>query len=177
MPRQPKVYRRKRGFSLLELSIVIALLAFIATLSYSFIQKAAHSGALLQEVERLYAVLLFMKRKACLEGKPCCVTFDLVRNQYTADRTYTLSNGVVFGFIDGMLGPPASPTTPLKEAITWPQKRIVFYPEGLADTPCMSAGAVYLTTPCKSCVYALTSDASAVSRIRRYRYRSSWILF
>ena len=117
-----------------------------------------------------------MQRKALLEGKACSITFHLEKNQYVADRMYTLSSGVHFGVPAELLGPPSNPVSTISRPITWPENKITFYPEGSIKDAAISAGAVYLTNKQKSIAYALTCDASCVSHLRRYRYQEKWVL-
>jgi prepilin-type N-terminal cleavage/methylation domain-containing protein len=158
----------RKGVTLLELCIVLALIALIVTLSSSFLVP---SGSVRQEVERLYAAILYMQRKALLERKQLSLIFDTSRNSYHADTEHILGPGVVFGIQKNVLGPPSLPTRLLKEPITWPSNMITFYPDGT-----ISAGAVYITDTKRSCLYALTCDASEITHVRRYRHQEKWEL-
>ncbi len=124
------MYKALKGaYSLFELVVVLALVTFIMSLSTYFIGIADYA-VVHRDLDRLYAVLVFMQRKAILEGKPSTVVFDLKKNTYTADQLYSLSSGVIFGVPDNILGPPSYPVNVIKEPITWPGKRITFYPDG-----------------------------------------------
>ncbi len=128
------MYKALKGaYSLFELVVVLALVTFIMSLSTYFI-GIADCAVVQNDLDRLYSVLNFMQRKALLEGKPSTVVFDLKKNTYTADKVYTLSSGVIFGLLDNVLGPPSCPVTVIKEPITWPGKRITFYPDGSIGT-------------------------------------------
>lgn len=158
-----------QGFSFFELMIVIALLAFICSLSIS-LGKRFQASAVCTELDRLAAVFIFMQRKALLESAACIIVFESASNSYQADHYNTLSPGVYFGILPGVLGPPANPTVKLTDAITFPYHTATFYPDGT-----IAAGAIYLTDK-KSVLYALTTDASAVTHIRCYCYRKGWWL-
>lgn len=168
------------AYSLFECVVVLALLALIFSFSAYFINNRGSAALVHQDLDRLHAVLVFMQRKALLEGKACCVSFDLKKNRYTADTVHTLSRGVIFGAPDQVHGPPSRPTALITNSVTWPQGIITFYPaslDGQIIVPgAISAGAIYLTDTKKSCLYALTCDASAFTHIRRYRYDNSWVL-
>ena len=133
------------GYSLFECIIILALLSFIISLSSYFI-GTTDTAIIRADLDRLYAVILFMQRKALLEGKACSIVFDLEKNQYVADRMYTLSSGVHFGVPAELLGPPSNPVTTISRPITWPENKITFYPDGSIKDAAISAGAVYLLT-------------------------------
>ncbi len=159
-----------KGFTLLELMIVLALLMGIAGLS-SYFLVFTDTMAVRREVDRLYAVLLYMQRKALLERRQLVLVFDPKRSSYTADHEHVLDHAVLFSYKEGVRGPPSHPIDTVKVAITWPSNRVTFFPDGT-----IAAGACYLTDRHRSCQYALTCDASEVTHIRRYRYDGKWIL-
>jgi hypothetical protein len=164
----PKALKAHAGFSFFELTVVIAVLALMWYLS---LQIYVYDCSVRAELELLCATFIFMQRKAILEHEPCRLIFDDKRACYKAAECHALKPGVCFGFLPGVLGPPSLPTVPLTDSITWPEKVVTFYPNGT-----ISAGAVYLTDHKKSVLYALTTDASAVTHIRRYRFKKRWIL-
>ena len=154
----------KDGFNLLETALVILLLGTICCLSVSFVTVTDHT-IIRHELDRLAAVLYYMQRKAVLDHKMYDITFLPTGNQYRAETTHTFACGVCIGLVQGTVGPPSKPTLPLMSALTWPDNKIALYPDGT-----ISAGAVYLTNVKKTCLYALTCDASDGTHIRRYRY-------
>lgn len=163
----------KNGYSFFEFVIVLGHIAFLVSLSFYFM--GIYESALVHaELDRLYAVLIFMQRTAVFENRSVTVTFEPEKNRYIADRRYTLSRGVIFGVPDKIFGPPSHPSAPMQPPITWPGNCITFYPDGQNES--MSAGALYLTNKRKTVVYALTSDASQIPHLRRYRHSGRWLL-
>ena len=123
------------------------------------------------ELNKLHAALVYVRRKALLERKVQKIYFDEKARGYRVDKVYRLSSKVLFGVPKGIKGPPGDPRKPLEKAITWRESILEVYPDGT-----VSSGAVYLTDESRSCLYALTSDASAITGVRRYCYKSSWEL-
>jgi hypothetical protein len=149
------------------LSYYIGGFAFIGSvcfLSLSFL-SLYERAAVRRDVDRLYAAMLFMQRKALIEGTPCMLFFDKKKGGYTADVFYRLTSGVRFGAAHGVCGPPSKADKPISDPIVWPSGVVTFYSDGT-----IAAGAVYLTDARGSCTYAITCDASETTHIRRYRY-------
>ena len=145
---------------------MLSILAFVLTLSLK-LSSAYHSLSARAELNRLQTVITYLRRKAIITQQSATITFH--QDGYTADRTWHLSSGVEFGSIPGVKGPPSDPKKPLSSAITFCNNRLELFPDGS-----VSAGAIYMTDASRSCLYALTSDASAFSGIRCYRYREKW---
>lgn len=157
-----------KGFILGQFIGSLALIGSICFLSGSFF-LVYERAAVRRDVDRLYAAMLFMQRKAIIEGVSCSVLFDLKQQCYTADAPHRLGNGVKFGVSAGIKGPPSRATYVIKDFCSWPDGRCVFYPDGT-----ISAGAIYVTDSRNACSYALTCDASETSHIRRYYYNGNW---
>ncbi len=115
--------------------------------------------------------MLFMQRKAMIEGEPCVLYFDIACRRYSAESAQQLSSTVRFGAGDKVKGPPWRPERTIREPTTW-KNGVVFYPDGT-----IAAGAVYLTNARGEYTYALTSDASEASHIRRYFYDGLYALW
>lgn len=159
-----------KGFILGQFIGSLALIGSICFLSGSFF-LVYERAAVRREVDRLYAAMLYMQRKAIIEGVSCSVLFDGKGQGYTADAPHRLGTGVKFGASAGVKGPPSRALCVIKECCTWPNGVCAFYPDGT-----ISAGAIYLTDRRNACTYALTCDASETSHIRRYLYDGSWKL-
>ncbi len=152
------------GSTLLELCTVIMLLGFIVSLSIGFYSGSTTLVRL--ELNRLYAALVYVRRKAILEGRIQRVSFT--QRSFTLNEELPLAHPVLFEIPPRIKGPPGNPTNLLKKAITFKNQFLEAYPDGT-----LSSGALYLTDDIGSCLFALTTDASAVTGIRRYRYRAS----
>ncbi len=146
-----------KGHTLLEVCLVILLISLI--MSFGFKVASLPSSVLVRsELERLATVVTYLQRKALIEDTSYTITFT--ESSYQTDTTYTLSTGR-FGVIPGVKGPPADPQHEIKSC-----NKLVIGPQGI------SAGTVYLTDG--RYLYALSSDASEVSCIRKYRYTTKW---
>lgn len=144
----------RKGTTLFELLTALALIAFIFSLS-AYVFHVTDKYSVQHELNRLYAVMLFMQRKAQVEQKDQCLVFTTYG--YDADQPYSLNKKVVLS------------------SVTFPQRRIIFFTDGA-----ISAGAVYFADEAKEHRYALTCDASEYRHIRRYRYdkeKAHWLLF
>jgi prepilin-type N-terminal cleavage/methylation domain-containing protein len=161
----------RAGFTLIELIVVLALVAFIATLTIKCVLFSTTTSARI-ELERLYALAFYLQQRAYVEQKQQTLTINPKSNSYTGgSRSYTLAHPLIFGTLAGTKGPPSEPEKPITHPITFKNNTIVFYPGGT-----ISAGTMYLTDTSKSCLYALSCAISQVSHIRRYKYHKRWIM-
>lgn len=159
-----------KGFILSHYIGGFAFIGSICFLSLSFF-TIYERAAVRREIDRLYAAMLFMQRKAIIEQKPCMLVFNRIKQGYVADVFHSFSSGVRFGAAQGVCGPPSKPDKAIKDPVVWPGGVVTFYPDGT-----IAAGAVYLTDASGRCTYAITCDASETSHVRRYRYDAKWNL-
>ena len=160
----------KKGFTLFELAVCCTLCCLLFSFSAHVVGLTTRL-ALLQELDRLHAVILFMQRKALLDDKTYTLVFSQEKDGYQAGAKHTFCPSVRFEGISCMQGPPASPGRPIKDAITWLGHTIYFYPNGT-----ISAGSVYLTNDTNTLYCALTCDIGHINHIRRYFYTNTWNL-
>ena len=159
---------KQAGFSLLELCIVIALVALLATIGLitfpSYDRLFVHT-----ELDRLYTVFLACAHKAIATNTVQTILFDIKNNSYILDNiSHPLTQHVCFGFIPKSSGPPAHPVQPIEDAVTFVHQQALFYPDGK-----IQAGTIYLTDTDKQNMFALTSAVGQVSYVRRYRYTAN----
>lgn len=168
MRRLKKVLRLNySGTSLIELCCVIALIGVIATAGLIGFKR--YPATLVRmELNRLTAVCIYMRRKALIEGHVQRLMFGKDMRSYSVDTVIRLVPPVIFGTLPQVKGSPGDPRKELKEPITYTHKSIEAYPDGT-----LSAGTVYLSDESHACLYALTTDASAVTAMRIYRYGSA----
>ncbi len=160
---------KKKGFSLIELSIVITLLAILVFISHAqltFLNRMMVRA----ELEHMYTVCYYLQRRALMLNKPQTLTFDCAARTYkTAQQTYRLPAHVQFGTAAGVKGPPSSPDSIVSSPITFKSHSITFYADGV-----IKPGAIYLTDTNKSCTYALSCAVAQVSYLRKYQYNNGW---
>ena len=85
---------------------------------------------------------------------------------------HTLNNTILFGFIEGIKGPPSAPRKLIIKPITFHNNAIEFYPQGT-----ISSGTLYMTDKNKHHMQAITCGVSHVSCIRRYIVTGNkWLL-
>lgn len=162
--------KTKSGSILVELMLAVAIIGLLATIampSFKFLNKLALGN----EAERLYSTFVLMQRKAMLQGNKLDLKFE--EEGYIFDnRKNRLASNIKFGYLPDVKGPPATPTQVIKAAITFKNKKAIFY----ADSK-ISPGTVYLIDEKYKLMYAVTVPVSEVSYIRRYQYKDkSWQL-
>lgn len=161
----------RHGFSLIELMITMTLCVLVITLTavnVSFLQR----GTARSEMEKLFAICMYVQQRALSSGRQLTLEFDEGHSSYRFDgRTEKFASAVRFGVPPGVKGPPSQPTSIIKSAITFPGKKIVFYPDGV-----ISSGIAYITDQKYSTVYALSNAVAQVSYLRKYGYTNSWKL-
>lgn len=159
----------KSGYSLIELSVIIALIACCATLSIALI-PAFTANAVRTELDILYQTCLYLKHHAIMTGSDQLLSIDVAANRYTyGDKTYNLPSGVQFGTIPGTKGSPSNAQRTLEKACTFTKNKITFYKDGAVD-----AGSIYLIDRSRKRIVALTIGVSEYAYIRRYRYNDGW---
>ena len=166
-----KFVKSKPGFSLLELTIVIALCAVLATLvagSGNFLQRMMVRA----EVEKIYTISRYLQQKAMATNTIITLAFDPSNNSYTYGNTHEkLPAQVKFGALDGALGPPSAPTKTIGSPVTFTSSTIEFHPTGS-----IKSGTVYLVDRGESYMCALSYPVSHVSFIRTYEHAGTWKL-
>jgi prepilin-type N-terminal cleavage/methylation domain-containing protein len=157
------------GFSLLEMLIVLALVSLTLCLSFGqlhFLRRGYASA----ELDNLYQTCLYMQRHAMVAGKACDITLDITGNYYQFnDQRCQLIQGVQFGILPNVKGPPSTPTKLLSKPCSFKNNQISFSKDGS-----ISAGTVYITDVTHNCLYALSSSVASYSYLRKYRYADKW---
>jgi prepilin-type N-terminal cleavage/methylation domain-containing protein len=165
------MYSRK-AFTLIEVMVVISLLMLFSSFAIMHISFFDTTVVRL-ELDKLMAACLYMQQLAIATNEEKHLVFDEQKSAYYFD-TYSekLSQRVRFGFLRGVNGPPGSPIDTIEKAITFPLKRISFYPTGI-----ISSGTVYFVDRKKQVLYALSNAVSHVSYLRLYSYTGAWNLY
>lgn len=161
-----------RAFTLIELSITLALIAMIAAISLPVVLNV-NRLLVSSQAKVLQLTCWATQQQAVAQNKELNLTFNETNSCYGTpeEQATKLSPKVKFGILPGVLGPPASPTKHLDSAITFANKKIIFYPNGR-----ISPGSIYLIDENRQTLYAITVPVSSVSYIRRYRYqRPHWL--
>ena len=161
----------KTGFTLFEVSIVIMLVVLMVSLGMGYF-RVIDRTLVRMELDKLYMLFVKLQQRARYEQKNLEISFDAVNNSYTYGNTVEkLAQGTQFGIIPNAKGPPSSPTTVLKNPVTFVDQRVIFYADGT-----IQAGTLYLTNTAHTILYALSCPISQVSYIRRYIFDKHWIL-
>lgn len=148
------------GFSLWELMTVLALcMLMIGCGVYTHRLGSALWVAL--QTEGLVAHWQTLQWRALYEQK---------KQTFWCEK-YQLFEGVCYGVVEGVKGPPSLPQHIVHDPIHFVNKKIVFYPEGVVQ-----AGTLYFTDHYKGCSYAITSSVGMIPLFRRYVYRDGWVL-
>ncbi|KKQ11546.1 MAG: hypothetical protein WCS92_03285 [Candidatus Babeliales bacterium] len=182
----------RKSFSLVELLIFLSLILVMVTVAVPRLDFF-NNYFLSHELDKLFVTFSYLQQKAIAGNKRYSITFDLVNNSYSYQAgssvtvpelvTTKLSDKVSFGFIDGAMGPPSSPTKKIEKFINLEKninnsdrklrEEVSFWPNGR-----ISHGTIYLVDKSHKSMGALTCSVSQVSYIRRYKYENSvWKLF
>jgi type II secretory pathway pseudopilin PulG len=158
----------KKGIMLIELLVIIALITMLSYLAISHYTLSSLYAR--TELQLLYQSCIYMQRRALIKKEPQTLRFDIAQQHYHFEnRTHKLAAGVMFGVINGVKGPPATPTKLLTSPCTFKNNSITFYPDGIID-----AGSIYITNKEHTQLYALTNAVSTYSYLRTYCYAGTW---
>ena len=136
--------------------VVIALIALIAGISIAS-SRYMHKTLVRTELDLLCTTCFYLRNAAIAANKEISLVFDEAENR--------------FGFLPEAKGPPSSADTHLQSAITFANKRITFYSDGI-----ISSGTVYLIDAHRSSLYALSNGIAQFSLLRKYHYDGAWQL-
>lgn len=162
----------QRGFSLLEVTIVLALVLVMCGLGISFSWRLFDTTLTRLEFDNIYMLFMQLQRQALIDRKTHTIQFDPVHNIYRWDgHEHALPAPVLFGTIPKASGPPSSPSRPLVTSITFPENKVTFSPDGH-----IQPGTLYVTDATKKILYALSCPVSDISYIRRYTFDTQWHL-
>lgn len=170
----------KKSFTLIELLVYLSLLLLIIAITiprFSFFDK----HLLTHELDKLFATFTYLQQKSIASNKRITLTLDQNSNSYSYlsqnsnVTTEQLSDQIIFGFIDGAMGPPGNPSQkirfpinlehPLNNSDRQDNPTVIFKPNGRIS-PC----TLYLRDKTNKNMGALTCSVSQVSYIRRYLY-------
>jgi len=162
---------RRSGFALLELCVVLGLVCIIALLtmhSFSFYRRLF----LHTELDRLYTLCVATAQHAVINNQTQEIKFDVHNQSYkishaATTKTCSLPDGIIFGLLPGIKGPPANPKGDVRQPITFEKQCITFHKDGK-----IQAGTLYLTDTKKQWQYALSCPVGTIPYIRRYRYEN-----
>lgn len=161
--------KARSGISLIEVCITLALISLATMLTLHVIPNMQH-GFARSDMQALYQAIIYTQRHAILQRKKEIFTFYPEQGTYSfCDTLHTLSKEVHFGTLPDVLGPPASPHTPLTTACTFKDNQIIMHPDGT-----MSAGAIYITDTNQQRLYACTIAVAPYAYVRRYRWQKKW---
>jgi len=170
------------SFSLIELLITISIAAILLSIAIPRM-LSMHRYHLIHELEKLAVTCKYLQQKALASNTLQTLTFDITTNSYTfpapggKQTVYKLPSTILFGSINNVLGPPATPTQPINQAITFKKDQkfddqthfqAVFFTNGQ-----ISPGAAYLVDRDKKVMGAFTCAVSQVSYIRVYLYENN----
>jgi type II secretory pathway pseudopilin PulG len=171
------LYERNHAFSLIEMMVVLALTIILCSLSIPLFLIDKTEQTITQELEKIEVIMIFMRQQAMAQNQELTLRLEPSTNSYAITKDnhvmrYTLAPTIVFGFVPGTYGPPANPTTPIQQEITFPHQEkcsiVTFFPTGS-----ISSGTLYLKDKnnAKCIIGALTCNVAQVSYIRKYVYK------
>jgi hypothetical protein len=153
------------GFSLVELAVTIALLILLSSLA-TVLVRPRESLAPRSFLVSLRATCHALRQRAMMTNQPYSLRFDVGKKRYNyAGASHPLPDGVRFGVIDGIKGPPANPRSVIKAPVTFVNSTATFNAKGG-----MSAGTIYVTDSDKKHCYALSCPVGDISMLRLYSW-------
>lgn len=156
----------RHGLTLIECAVICALCAFLAVLSMRLMVHL-EPALVRAELERIAAFCAEYENRARKEQKTfkiqCLVNEQAIA---VAGKKIPLTQGVMFGTMPGVKGPPAEPTKAVKNPVTFAGNSIVFHPTGATQ-----AGTIYLCDVRRTCTYALSLNIARVSYARRWAWK------
>ncbi len=159
------------GFLLLEVALVLALILIVVTLAtpqFIFLKRQIART----EVQKLIAECFYLRNCAMATHQDLTLTFDCAQGCYaTKYKNQKLTQGLHFGFLPTLHGPPSNPTRLIEKAITFVNNTITFYADGT-----ISSGTIYFLDAENSRCSALTIPSGQVPFIRHYEYQDRWTL-
>lgn len=164
-------YALLKGFSLIELMVALAIFCVIITLTFTNVSFLEQS-IVRNEIDKFCSIAHYLARRAQMTNQTQELQFDRIGRSYNFNgRKEILAQGIEFGILPGMQGPPSSPLHVITSPITFKGERITFSPQGI-----MQSGTVYFIHRKKQQMYALSCAVAQVSFLRKYRYDKRWIL-
>lgn len=159
----------KKGFSLVEMLIVIVCIALLTSITISSVHFLKHTQ-LKSEVKKLKSICRYLHQRAQVTNTIQSLQFDVGNGCYSYNKTKeVLPRSIFFGVPSNVKGPPSSPYHEINKPITFKNNRIDFHPDGI-----ISSGTVYLKTG--NFVYAVSNAVSQISYLRTYYYDKTWKL-
>lgn len=163
--------KRVHGFSLIEIVIAISLLIIVISLvniNTDYLNKTL----IRSQINHLYNTCYFLQQLARASHTIQELSIDDKNHCYfSKEQHYKLPTQVRFGILPHAKGPPSAAHTSLSNAITFSDKKIVFYPDGI-----ISSGTIYIIDSSAKYLYALSSGIAPVSFLRKYYYDGKWHL-
>lgn len=176
--------RMDRGFTLVELMVVVGLLITLGVLTTSFDTASWMANYRLRGAAReLYVEMQKTRMEAIKQDKPMAIVFDQANRVYrvcsdpgpdldwsavgdnVVDRTVNFTqygNGIDYGRGSSTIDAPDD-TVALGDSITFANDRIVFDTKGMADP----RGYCYLTND-QNGAYAVGTLISGLIRLRKW---------
>ena len=137
-----------RGFTFLEVIIVLAIISVLCSLAFISIQDFAGSVRLRSIVETIAVDIRLARITAWSSGESCYLSFDPITNSYTMNgsRYVRIPDGIRFGADPSVKGKPTDPgEMPPADGITFESGGVKncahFHPKGTV----IPTGALYLT--------------------------------
>lgn len=166
-------YKDSSSFTLLELVVVLCLILFLVT--YTIPSFDFYKGLVLRrELQKIEALCYYLQQRAIVTGITQKMLIDPVKNNYSFSKNgqkidFQLTNPLTFGFINGVMGPPAQPTASIGQVATFSFENGLFVINFVSNGR-ISSGSLYFVDKQKKVMGALTCAVSQVSYIRVYLF-------
>lgn len=183
--------KQMKAFTLIELLIAMSIVFIIASMSLPRLNIQTRR-ALLFELNSLSLIISLLQQKALASNQSQQIIIDTNTHSYTfpgktKGRSYTLTQPLLFGFIDTIKGPPASPKRFITQSITFQQdytnlmhhsKVAKGGPEGIFTITCaadgkLPSGSIYVIDQKKTIMGAVTVGIGEINALRIYLHENN----
>lgn len=163
------MHNNKNGFLLIECMLVLTLLGFLVGLSFS-LTHLFDRLLVRSEVDLLINTIEAQRAIAVIDRKDNAIVFNKEQKYEYDTITHTFARSVGFVYPSHSYGPPSAPTSPIKQAVSFVDNKLICFATGA-----MSSGVLYIGSLAQNCFYALSSAIGEWGVLRLYWYdKNKW---
>jgi prepilin-type N-terminal cleavage/methylation domain-containing protein len=170
--------RNDKGFSLIELSLVLAMMAILAAFSIPMLSSSMHSMQLISDARSIATTMTYAKLSAKSQMTHCRLSFNLTHNEWSLQRLNKSTgnfqilqdtNGLSSGVANSGIAFKSTSSTAPSGFPTASSTNITFNSRGI---PIEGTGIVYLANRNEN--YAVSASLSGKVQVWRHR-NNQWV--
>lgn len=162
--------KRTLGYTLVEVSITLAALFILSVFCITAVLRSP-GQVVIDGLRNLQTELICLQHQSMACNLPCRIIFLPEQNAYQIiqiekNTLYKLPKNVVFGFKEGIKGPPGKPERVINTAIRFENPHplaAIIQPHGR-----ISSGTIYLKHTSGSAMGAITITPHQIAHVRVY---------